>query len=59
MKIRYTLIIAILAAALGYGCAPAIAHHENTATQECNPDYGCIDFDAHPELIGGGLVYEP
>ena len=38
MKIRYTLIIAILAAALGYGCAPAIAHHENTATQECNPD---------------------
>ena len=38
MKIRYTLIIAILAAALGYGCAPAI--------------------DAHPELIGGGIVYE-
>lgn len=37
MKIRYTLIIAILAAALGYGCAPAIAHHENTAPKSAIP----------------------
>ncbi|WP_158608745.1 hypothetical protein [Neisseria weixii] len=58
MKIRYTLIIAAISAALGYGCAPAIA---NQAPQKsvCNSEHGCIDFDKQPELIGCGLVYEP
>lgn len=57
MKIRYTLIIAAIAAALGYGCAPAVANQAANHNQ-CNPIHGCIDFDTHPELIGGGVVYE-
>ena len=38
----------------------AIAAPLPLPTQDCHPN-GCgyIDFDAHPELIGGGLVYEP
>ena len=29
-------------------------------TQDCDPrGCGLIDFEQHPELIGGGLVYEP
>lgn len=58
MKIRYTLIIAAIAAALGYCSAPAVAKWQKSH-HDCNPKQGCIDFDKHPELIGGGAVLEP
>ena len=38
----------------------ATAATQPLPTQDCHPN-GCgyIDFEAHPELIGGGLVLEP
>ena len=60
MKIRYVLLIAIIAAAFGHraGASAAETVYQNT-TLICINKHGCIDFDKHPDLIGGGLVLEP
>lgn len=59
MKIRYVLIITLLAAAIGYTTGAANATETQQAERPCLEANGCIDFAAHPELIGGGVVYEP
>ncbi len=66
---RAALLIAVLLAA--YQCSDqpesatvnqqlTVAQPMPLPTQDCDPrGCGLIDFEQHPELIGGGLVLEP